>query len=372
MKTSTWKINDVTVDDIISDKANDFDAISWLRLIHQRGTSRKQKLASLIAHGGDVEAIVASSKANLSEAIQAEMKWLQAAQHYLLPITDPRYPSKLRQIPDPPLALYIVGDLTLLREPNVAIVGSRRPSPVGGRCAELIARELAQLGLVITSGLALGVDGIAHRGAFSAQHGKSIAVLAHGLATVYPKRHMKLFQQLVEYGLVMSEYPLALGVSKHHFPERNRIVSGLSMGVLIVEAAERSGTLITARLACEQDRELMVLPGSALSAQYRGSHKLIQQGAALVSNTQDVLACLFNELERNLSLEQDLDSQSRCSENKKLEHPLLEHIGAESTSIDEIIEASGLSAAEVSSELLLMEIQGQIATSHDGGYVSLR
>ena len=364
-----------TVDDLTLCKTSDVDLVAWLRFVHQRGKSRKVRLQSLLHNDGHIQAAVGRSKAPLSDSIKAEVSWLQTPGHYFIPITDLRYPHHLRQIPDPPLGLYAAGDLALLQEPQVSIVGSRRPSPVGQKITQQIAQQLAQLGLVITSGMALGIDGLAHQGALGAPDGKSIAVLAHGLDSVYPQRHRQLFQQLLERGLVVSEYSLGVSATKHRFPERNRIVAGLSLGVIIVEAAERSGTLITARLAGEQNRELMVVPGSAVSAQYCGSHRLIQQGAALITSAQDVVACLQNQLQQSLACvdgciaEQSLESKS--NHNRQYSHPLLEHIGAESTPIDVIILASGMTAAEVSNELLMLEMQGQIAVSLDGGFVNL-
>lgn len=374
MKISTWMIENGKNGKLVSKNNRDEESAAWLQLIHYSGISRRKKMATLERVNGDIEAtirILQDRCRPTKHVIEAELSWLTAPDHYLLPITDPRYPQKLRQISDPPLALYVKGDLSLLEQAQVAIVGSRRPSPVGSRCAELIATELTQLGLVITSGMALGIDGVAHRSALNVEKGKSVAVLAHGLDIIYPHRHTQLCGQLADFGVLVSEYPLGVGVNKYRFPERNRIVSGLSLGVVIVEAAERSGTLITARLACEQNRELMVVPGSALSAQYRGSHRMIQDGAALVTNAQDVIACLFNELESILKLKKENDLSTVLYADEKVEHPLLSFIGADSTSIDEIVLASGLSAAEVSSELLLMELEGYIAVSNDGGFVNL-
>ena len=254
----------------------------------------------------------------------------------------------------------------MLGDPSVSIVGSRRPTPAGTIITQRLAGELSALGIVITSGMALGVDGIAHQAALTAGS-PTIAVMGCGLDTVYPARHRSLFESISRQGLLLSEYPLGTPPDRYRFPERNRIVSGLSSGVIIVEAAERSGTRITARLAMEQGREVLVVPGSPLNPQYAGSHALIQQGAALVTDTQDVLHSLSIPLQSAL---QDIESGPQES-LKGNDHPLLRYINFEPTSTDQIISASGLTTAQVSSMLLMLEVDGLIAASDDGGYVRL-
>ncbi len=403
----------------------------WIRLIRQRGLSRQQKREALnlsdsdiagqnahrpdiarpniAGHSSDVprydsrksDHILSSAKLyvanevsgkaglelpdiyfkpcadkNIEKEVERDLKWLEPANHHLLTFDDARYPSCLKQIYDPPLALYAIGDISLLNDPQVAIVGSRKPTPVGAHCAERISGQLAELGICITSGLAIGIDGIAHASALK-NEGRSIAVMANGLDRLYPQRHSSLFSKLCERGLVLSEYPLGLAANKYRFPERNRIVSGLSLGVVIVEAAERSGTLITARLAGEQNRHLMVVPGSALSRQYQGSHRLLQAGASLVSTGEDVLACLSNELSTYLqnlktSSKKAIDSNSHSETKQNSEHSaILSVIGAESTSTDDIIRASGRPVDEVASALLDLELSGCIASTTEGGFVNL-
>jgi DNA processing protein len=356
----------------------------WCRLIRDRRWSSAQK-HQLIAHFKCPELVVSatpeqarlvfsgrqhSASSTLDKSmIDADLGWLDQPSHYLIPITDPRYPSLLRRLIDPPLALFAIGDITLLNEPQVAIVGSRKPTPIGDRMTRSISRGLASVGVVVTSGMALGIDGIAHQAALQSG-GSSIAVLGNGLDTVYPSRHKALFQHLSTAGLLISEYPLGTPPARHTFPQRNRIVSGLSHGVVIVEAAERSGTLITARLAMEQNRDVMVVPGSALSSQYQGSHELIKQGAALVTCSDDVLCCLSEPLSRFL---QDANSKRPVKHLEVLvtASPLLQYISVESTSVDEIILGSQLTSAEVSSMLLELELIGAVAIANDGGYVNL-
>ncbi|MCL4163056.1 UNVERIFIED_CONTAM: hypothetical protein GTU68_005066, partial [Idotea baltica] len=179
----------------------------------------------------------------------------------------------LSQISDPPVCLFASGNLPLLLEPKISIVGSRRPTPAGVNMCQSIAKDLAYLGLIVTSGMALGVDAISHKSALQVNE-PTIAVMGCGLDIISPARHRALFNSIVRKGLVLSEYPIAYPASKYTFPKRNRIVSGLSYGVVIIEAADKSGTLITARLAMEQNREVFVVPGSPLNPQYIGSHRL--------------------------------------------------------------------------------------------------
>ncbi|MCL4169440.1 UNVERIFIED_CONTAM: hypothetical protein GTU68_058226 [Idotea baltica] len=227
----------------------------------------------------------------------------------------------------------------------------------------MIAGDLAKLGIVITSGMALGIDAVAHRAALDLNE-STIAVMGCGLDTISPARHRALFEQIALKGLLLSEYPLGYPASRFTFPQRNRIVSGLAYGVVIVEAANRSGTLITARLAMEENREVFVVPGSPLNPQYAGSHRLVKQGAILVSEAQDVL------LELNCHLQKSLDEMPVLDTDTDPQTPqfrLLKHINYEPTRVDEIILNSGLTASEVSSMLLMLEVDGLVATS-DGRY----
>ena len=370
---------------------------SWCRLIRDRRWSRAQKY-QLLQHFNCPEIVlntpssqwrnlisgrVRESAPHVGQAfINSDLEWLSHKRHGVLTLFDDCYPNLLKQLPDPPIALFVSGDFNLLIEPQVAIVGSRSPTPVGGKVASSIAQGLALAGVTVTSGMALGIDGIAHRAALEAGGG-SVAVLGNGLDIVYPARNRALFDSLESSGLLVSEYPLGAPPNRYSFPQRNRIVSGLSQGVVIVEAAEKSGTLITARLGLEQDREVMVVPGSALSAQYRGSHHLLNQGAVAVSNARDVLECLAQPLSTYLSSESGSINGSAVNNSKApqgeedagvkthFSHPLLDHISVESTSLDQIISSSQLTSAEVSSMLLELELQGAIAVAVDGGYVNL-
>ena len=362
---------------------------AWCRLIRDRrwSTSQKRELLNAL---NTPQAILAAPRQRVKELISgrllppgpkvseerihADVNWLADDAHHLIPIGSPSYPELLNELPDPALALFAIGDVSLLNRPQVAIVGSRKPTPVGDRVARMMSQGLAEVGIVITSGMALGVDGAAHEAALSSE-GRSIAVLGNGLDTVYPAKHRALFEQLTSSDLVVSEFPLGVSPSRYTFPQRNRIISGLSYGVVVVEAAERSGTLITARLALEQNKEVMAVPGSALSSQYQGSHTLIQQGAALVSTPADVLNCLSGPLRRMLQDKVNAEQGSGCVVDDSLatsqQRTLLECISVESTPVDDIISMSQLTSAEVSSMLLELELMGVVAVAADGGYVNL-
>lgn len=361
---------------------------AWCRLVRDRRWSTRQKI-KLINHFGTPDKIFAAPPARVlaccsrvpktrsagvhDKEVQRDSDWLACPNHHFIEYTSRRYPAKLKEIHDPPLGLFAIGDLSLLDDPSIALVGARRPTPIGLKMAESISTQLAQLGLVVTSGMALGIDGAAHQGALRCD-GASIAVLAGGLDQIYPVRHRKLYHQLAEQGLILSEYPLGFRANKATFPQRNRIVSGVSLGVVIVEAAQRSGTLITARLAMEQGREVMVVPGPAISASYQGSHGLIQQGAALVQDAADVVDCLSSELSLSLSELTIFNENENRPTAARLDTDLqavLRLVGATSTSVDQIIFASGLTAAKVSSMLVTLELEGAVAVAADGGYVNL-
>jgi len=355
---------------------------SWLRFIRDRRWTEAQKRALLALFNNPqtlyqqpieqlklAKQLLPNNCPSVSNAdLNQDLRWLECKGNHLISINDSRYPPILKEIHDPPMALFASGDLACLQEPKVAMVGSRQPSPVGAKVAQQLASELASLGIVIVSGMALGIDGAAHFGALQTSTA-TIGVMGCGLDIVYPDRHRKLFQNIADQGCLLSEYPLGLPPTKYTFPQRNRIVSGLSLGVIIVEAAVRSGTLITARLAGEQDREVMVVPGSALSAQYRGSHSLIKEGAAVITEAQDVLNLLSLPLRAMLPSAAIDKPEDELSE--KLNNPLLAHLSDEPYSIDKIIQASGLTASEVSSMLLLLEVEGLVAMTTDGGYVRL-
>ncbi len=211
------------------------------------------------------------------EAIAADLAWLEGPDRCLIPFTDARYPRLLAEIPSPPLALFVMGDPECLAAPQLAVVGSRNPTPGGTDTAYGFSRHLAGCGLTITSGLAMGIDAAAHRGALDAG-GRTIAVTGTGLGRVYPARHRDLAHRIAEQGALISEFPPDVGARRENFPRRNRILSGLAVGTLVVEASVQSGSLITARYALEQGREVFAIPGSIHNPLAKGCHALIRHG----------------------------------------------------------------------------------------------
>jgi DNA processing protein len=358
--------------------------LAKLRFIRDRRWSRAQKHGLLQAYESPSR-IYATGLDKLKQAVggfqsndakisdhrlELDLQWLSQPSHNLIMLGAPDYPTLLNEISDPPIALFAIGNLNLINEPKIAIVGSRRPTPIGAQIASRLASGLAEFGIVVTSGMALGVDAIAHQAALDVGQ-TTIAVMACGLDLVYPQRHRRLFDEIAHKGLLISEYPPGVPATKYAFPQRNRIVSGLSYGVLIVEAAERSGTLITARLAAEQNREVMVVPGSSLSAQYYGSHRLLRQGAALTSSVDDIMFCLNEPLQKFCERPVDVPRKNPTPIADTETKTLLEYVGYESTSMDSLIISSGLTAAEVCAMLVALELQGLVSIASDGGYVNL-
>lgn len=291
--------------------------------------------------------------------VEIDLRWQEKANHYLLTWDDENYPQLLKEIYDPPPVLYLRGDLSCLLQPTLAIVGSRKPSISGAETAWHLAFELASCHMTIISGLALGIDAQAHKGCLDAK-GRTIAVLGTGIDCVYPRQHLSLADNICKHGLLISEFPLKTTANAGHFPRRNRIISGLSLATLIVEAAIRSGSLITARLALEQNRDVLAVPGSINNPQARGCHYLLQQGAKLVTSSQEIL----EELGLNLTIKQSYQKQSLASGNKNL----VKCIGFEITTIDQIVKRSGLSVTEVACGLAILEIEGAIKAI-PGGYM---
>lgn len=299
----------------------------------------------------------------LKQKVQQDMRWLQVRNHHLVSLFDPQYPSLLAQTYDPALCLFADGDITLLNKPQIAIVGSRRATALGSKTATEFARKLSQVGLIITSGMATGIDAAGHHGALDLG---TIAVLGTGCDLVYPARHERLMMRIKEKGLVVSEYPLGRAARGYQFPQRNRIVTGMSLGTLIVEAAEKSGTLISARLAMEQGREVFAVPGSIYGRQSYGCHRLIQQGAKLAQSITDIL--------EELPLSYIVDATSN-RENlpeypdiqlSKAEADILARLSSQPMSIDELFETTFVSLPEVISLLLALEMKGCVTRASEG------
>jgi len=312
------------------------------------------------------------------EAVDRDMEWLSQPGNQIVRFQDASYPPFLKQIADPPALLFVRGDTDYLARPQLAIVGSRNPTHSGRAVARDFAAHLASFGLTITSGLASGIDGAAHRGALEAG-GSTLAVTGTGLDRVYPARHRDLALQIAENGALVAEFPPETAPLPANFPRRNRIISGLSLGTLIVEAALRSGSLITARAALEQGREVFAIPGSIHNPLARGCHALIREGAKLVETGDDILEELASHiaalLPRNAAGSATVPTSTHPPMTEKLPaeySQLIEFIGHEAISVDQLVERSGLTPEEVSSMLLLLELEGYLVSGAGGRYSRAR
>jgi DNA processing protein len=293
------------------------------------------------------------------EEVNREIRRVEQAGATLIPFTAAAYPARLRMIADPPPLLYVKGRLCAEDNKAVAVVGSRSASEYGRRVARNLCRELASLGFTVVSGMARGLDGTAHEATLSAG-GRTIAVLGSGVDRPYPPEHDKLYHRISESGAVLSEFPIGTGPLAFNFPARNRLISGLSLGVVVVEATEKSGSLITAALALEQGREVFAVPGEVGASRSRGTHRLIRQGAKLVETAADIIEEIAPQLLNRARLgatdaQRALPQQARAEARRVF--ALLQERSAQ---IDEVIERSGLSPAEVSEVLLELELQGYV------------
>jgi DNA processing protein len=359
------------------------EARAWLVLARAPGLRAGALHALLEAHGDAAGILSASPRAwraaGLGDEtigalaapdparIAADLAWFDQPSHHLVPIDSPAYPPLLRQIPDPPPVLFLAGDPAALATPQLAIVGSRSPTHGGRETAEAFAAALARAGLTITSGLALGIDGAAHRGALAAG-GRTIAVLGSGPDVIYPASHAALAREVAGAGAVVSELPPGTPPRREHFPKRNRIISGLALGTLVVEASERSGSLITARLAGEQGRELFAIPGSIHNPLARGCHRLIREGAKLVEQARDVLEELGPLAGVLVPPDAPADGAPPDAGPDPEYGALLDALGHDPCSVDTLVRRSGLTADVVSSMLLLLELRGDVQLVPGGLY----
>lgn len=311
-------------------------------------------------------------------AVDADMAWLeQSHNNGAITLHDERYPERLKQISVPPPVLFYHGDPELLKFPQIAVVGSRNPSHSGRETAYEFAKHLASSGLIINSGLALGVDAAAHKGALTGS-GLTIAVVANGLDRVYPARHHELAHHIAEQGLIITEFVPGTPPLAKHFPTRNRIISGLSLGTLVVEAALKSGSLITARLAIEQGREVFAIPGSIHNPLSKGCHSLIRQGAKLVEKASDILEELGPGISAFLA-SQTVPEDNKPESNQSVTKPdlnqeqqqLLQHMGYEAVTIDALVDRSQLTVDAVSAMLMELELRGCV-TCYSGLYSRAR
>jgi len=349
------------------------DAALWVGLSLIPGLG-SQTLCALLSRFGSPEQIYASSYQDLrtavpekiasgiangpdSIAVAPALAWLASDNNHLVTLADTHYPKALLEIPDPPPLLYLKGQPEYLNVPTIAMVGSRNATPQGEKNAENFAHALSDAGYCIASGLALGIDGAAHRGALQGRSG-TIAVVGTGLDIVYPAKHRELAHQIVAHGALVSEYPLGTPSKPQNFPRRNRIISGLSRGCLVVEANLQSGSLITARMAAEQGREVFAIPGSIHSPVAKGCHQLIKQGAKLVDDMQDILDELGGAPAKI----------ARHPAATSEDHTLLVHMGHDPVSLDTLAQRSGLTGETLSAMLLVLELEGKVAGLPGGRY----
>ncbi len=363
------------------------DVKLWLTLNQMPGLGNAG-LCQLLAKFNSPDAIFSSSLSQLREvvsdeiahkiiqgvdidAISTTLKWLEKDNAHLVTLADETYPKQLLEISNPPAVLYAIGHLHWLNHPAIAMVGSRSATPQGEKNATDFAESLCNQGLCIVSGMALGIDGAAHRGALKA-NGATIAVIGTGLDIVYPARHRDLAHKIAERGLIISEFPLGTPSKAQNFPRRNRIISGLSLGCLVVEANIDSGSLISARLATEQGREVFAIPGSIHSPVAKGCHQLIKQGAKLVENTQDILEEInWAELKK---LHESISPSGLMTHlgTEPLEpNVVLTCMGHDAIDFDTLQSLTALTTEALSSMLMILELENKLTAVAGGKYQRL-
>jgi len=351
---------------------------SWLRLTLAPGLG-PAKIRELLTRYGLPEQVLAAPRRELAAALPGSafealessaldaavahaLAWNKGADCSIVTLGDAAYPNRLLETPDPPPLLYIRGNPAYLNQPALAIVGSRNATAQGTRNAERFARAFSDAGLTIVSGLALGIDGAAHRGALQSR-GSTVAVLGTGVDVVYPARHAELAEAIAAHGTLVSEFSLATQPAAGHFPRRNRLISGLALGCLVVEAALESGSLITARAALEQGREVFAIPGSIHSPLSKGCHALIKAGAKLVESADDVLSELSAFLPRDTAPRAAAASQNPDTIG---DASLLKLMGDDPVDVEALRARTGWPAERIAAELLQLELAGRVATLAGG------
>jgi DNA processing protein len=370
--------------------------LAWLTLLRAPGVGAA-RLRSLLQRFGSATAAVSASAPTLKQAqipeaaiawirapdtacLQRDLQWLSDPEHYLLTCDSADYPALLLRAPMPPAALFVAGNPDLLWHPQVAIVGSRNPSAGGRDNARDFSRTLGRSGLAITSGLADGIDAAAHRAALEAG-AATIAVIGTGPDLVYPAKHRALSAEIATHGAVVSEFPPGSEARRENFPRRNRIIAGLTLGTLVVEASLKSGALITARLAAEAGREVFALPGSIHNPLAKGCHRLIRDGAGLIETAQEVVEALSSQAAQLASLlrgrldtaphDEPQPEPPAGSDMDPEYQQLWQALGEDPTGIDQLAERTGLTVEGLSSMLLLMELEGRVSATH-GRYARRR
>jgi DNA processing protein len=368
----------------ITAEAHEDDVALWVALSLIKGLG-SATLCQLLSQFGSPDAIFSANKSQLSEvvdqklanaihqgldkeSIASTLTWLQDEQNHLITLADATYPQQLLEITSPPAILYAKGCPQLLNTPCIALVGSRNATPQGEKNAEVFSENLCSQGITVVSGMALGIDGAAHRGALKA-NGATIAVVGTGLDIVYPAKHKALAHQIASQGLILSEFPLGTPSMAQNFPRRNRIISGLSLGCLVIEANIDSGSLITARLATEQGREVFAIPGSIHSPLSKGCHQLIKQGAKLVESIDDVLSEIHLDSSKNKA--SSVSPNGLIPERANISpeaNAVLALMGFEPIEFDNMMTLTGLTASALSTMLTLLELDGKICHLQGGKY----
>ncbi|MCI0428208.1 MAG: DNA-processing protein DprA [Nitrospiraceae bacterium] len=341
--------------------------LTVLRLVRAWGSPEAVLRASrdeLIQSGCSqqlADAIRREPDSSACRSLERELKAIERGRIEVRSALDPTYPTRLKMIADPPPLLYITGTLTEQDELAVAIVGARRATAAGRAMTEELSHDLAGVGMTVVSGLARGVDAAAHRGALTAQ-GRTIAVLGCGIDRTYPPEHERLRRQIEERGAILSEVPMGAPPHSQHFPRRNRIISGLSLGVIVTEAAIGSGSLITARLAAEQGREVFAVPGFVKEDTSRGTNALLKEGAALIERAQDVIDAVLPQLEPllRMSLQPSREKNAGGDQLGKEEQRVYDALSYAPLAVDDVIVTTGLSVSTVMASLLSLELQQRV------------
>ena len=351
---------------------------AWLALSLTRGLGG-ESARRLLKEFGSPDAVFTASASSLKAVVKPDVAaqisagipdndiapallWLEDHNNHIVTLADEDYPQALLNIPDPPLLLYVKGRADLLNHPALAVVGSRNATPQGLSNAEAFSKTLSDSGLCIISGMAHGIDAAAHRGALQGLGG-SVAIVGTGLDKVYPAANRALAHQLAEEGALISEFPLGTPPLAANFPRRNRLISGMSAGCLVVEAGLQSGSLITARLALEQGRDVFAIPGSIHAPQSKGCHALLKQGAKLVETAQDILEELNSPI-----LATARTSPSPDTSTQGAAFDLIGHLGFDPVDVDTLSMRCGLTVAELSAMLLILELEGRVSTLPGGLY----
>ena len=368
-------------------KLSSTDLNLWLWLNHIPGLGNAA-FCQLLAKFGSPEGIFSAKLSQLREIVNDEiaqkiskgvnidaiaptLKWLEKDNVHLITLADSTYPQKLLEVSNPPALLFAIGHLHWLNHPTIAMVGSRSPTPQGEKNAEDFAKSLCEQGLCVVSGMALGIDGAAHRGALKA-NGATIAVVGTGLDIVYPARHRDLAHKIAERGLILSEFPLGTPSKAQNFPRRNRLISGLSLGCLVVEANIESGSLITARLAAEQGREIFAIPGSIHSPVTKGCHQLIKQGAKLVESVQDILEEInWANIANSLPSIGPSGLLGDLAPNSLQVNTALDLMGFDAMSFEQLRTSTRLTTEALSAMLMLLELENKIKSLAGGHYQRL-